>query len=77
VKGTASKLVSKRQSESKTMLTFKRRCRRRLRRCFKNDLGSISPNFFHQAKSCQLTVFGKKIDIQFHQQLELQISSLN
>ncbi len=39
--------------------------------------GVDSTNFFCKAKSCWRTALGKKIDVQFQQQLKLQISSLN
>jgi hypothetical protein len=36
--------------------------------------GSISPNFFCQVKSLWRTVFDKKVAVEFHQQIKLQIS---
>jgi len=39
--------------------------------------GQFQQTFFCQAKSFWCTAFGKKIVVQYHQRLKLQISSLN
>ncbi len=53
-------------------------CKKLVVRCWWNwHMESVSPNCFCKANSYRHTAFGKKIAIQFHQQLKLQISSLN